>query len=183
MNALAIAADSTIHDSIEATSPAAPRWDPRDLRNAFGRFATGVTVVTAAGREGTMAGVTVNSFCSVSLDPPLVLWCLAKGAPSARTFLSASHFAIHVLGEHQAHLSTRFSRPAPNKFAGLHVTRGAGGAPLLPDVAALFECAAEQRHDAGDHWIMLGRIERYTHESHAPLVFHTGAYRRIDALT
>jgi flavin reductase (DIM6/NTAB) family NADH-FMN oxidoreductase RutF len=157
----------------------APSWDARDLRNALGRFATGVTVVTARSRDGATAGVTVNSFCSVSLEPPLVLWCLSKAAPSSRVFLDATHFAIHVLAEHQAHLSARFSRPAPDKFAGLGTKRGLGSVPLLDDVVALFECSTDQRHDAGDHYIMLGRVERYVHTARAPLVFHTGAYRRL----
>ena len=153
--------------------------DTRDLRNALGRFATGVTVVTARGPDGTAAGVTVNSFCSVSLDPPLVLWCLCKRAPSGRVFLKSTHFAIHVLAEDQAELSTRFSRPSANKFAGLVLTQGLGGAPLLEGAVARFQCRLEQRHDAGDHYIMIGRVEDYTHAAGSPLVFHTGAYRKL----
>lgn len=156
-----------------------PQLDSRELRNALGRFATGVTVVTACGREGTLAGVTVNSFCSVSLDPPLVLWCLSKKAPSCRTFLNATHFAIHILGEDQSHLSTRFSRPARDKFAGLPVTQGIGGVPLLDGAVAVFQCSAEQRHEAGDHHIMVGRVEQYVHCEGRPLVFHTGAYCKL----
>ena len=154
-------------------------WNTRDLRNALGGFATGVTVVTSRGDDGVAAGVTVNSFCSVSLEPPLVLWCLCKTAPSCRVFLDATHFAVHVLAETQAHLSTRFSKPSPDKFAGLDVSRGLGGAPVLDGVVALFECRSEQRIDAGDHYIMLGRVERYGHTGGSPLLFHTGAYRKL----
>jgi flavin reductase (DIM6/NTAB) family NADH-FMN oxidoreductase RutF len=162
-----------------ARAPASDAPDPRELRNAMGRFATGVTVVTARGRDGAAAGVTVNSFCSVSLDPPLVLWCLSKTAPCCRVLLHATHFAIHVLAENQAHLSERFSKPAADKFARLEISFGAGGVPLLDGVAALFQCRAEQRHDAGDHYIMVGRVEEYAHSARPPLVFHSGRYARI----
>ena len=163
----------------EPSPVSAAAWNTRDLRNALGGFATGVTVVTARNGDGTTAGVTVNSFCSVSLDPPLVLWCLCKSASSGRVFLDATHFAIHVLAEDQAHLSTRFSRPSHDKFAGLDVSRGLGGAPVLDGVVSLFECRCEQRIDAGDHYIMLGRVERYGHTGGPPLLFHTGAYRKL----
>lgn len=163
----------------EPAPAAAAAPGTRDLRSALGGFATGVTVVTARTGDGASAGVTVNSFCSVSLDPPLVLWCLCKTAPSARVFLAATHFAIHVLAADQGDLSARFSRPSPDKFAGLVLSRGLGGAPVLNGVVALFECRAEQRVDAGDHYIMLGRVDRYGHTGGPPLVFHTGAYRQL----
>ena len=163
----------------EPVSGATSAWNSRDLRNALGGFATGVTVVTSRGDDGSAAGVTVNSFCSVSLDPPLVLWCLCKTAPSSRVFLDATHFAVHVLAEDQAHLSMRFSKPSLDKFAGLDVSRGLGGAPVLDGVVALFECRCEQRIDAGDHYILLGRVERYGHTGGSPLLFHTGAYRKL----
>ena len=100
-------------------APASSAIDTRDLRNALGGFVTGITIVTSRAPDGRAAGVTVNSFCSVSLDPPLVLWCLSRTAPSYSVFLDASHFAIHVLAEDQAHLSARFSGQAKDKFAGL----------------------------------------------------------------
>lgn len=163
-----------------ARAPAYDALDARELRDALGRFATGVTVVTARGHDGAAAGVTVNSFCSVSLDLPLVLWCLSKTAPCCRVLLNATHFAIHVLAEDQVHLSQRFSKPSADKFAGLEVSFGLGGVPLLDDVAALFQCRAEQRHDAGDHYIMVGRVEEYAHAARLPLVFHSGTYSRLD---
>ena len=158
---------------------ATAEWcDPVALRRAFGRFATGVTVVTsrAAGRS---AGLTVNSFCSVSLEPPLVLWCLAKTAPSCRVFLNATHYAVHVLAEDQAHLSARFCQGATDKFAGIDTSDGCGDVPLLDGCVATFECLCEQRIDGGDHYIMLGRVERYRHSARPPLVFHAGGYARI----
>jgi flavin reductase (DIM6/NTAB) family NADH-FMN oxidoreductase RutF len=152
----------------------------RELRDALGCFATGVTVVTARAPDGRFAGVTANSFCSVSLNPPLILWCLARTAPSRAVFANASHFAVHVLAEDQAHLSERFCRPAKNKFSGLDFAHGLGGAPLLAGVVALFECRRERRHAAGDHVIILGHVERYRHTKRQPLVFHTGGYRGLD---
>jgi flavin reductase (DIM6/NTAB) family NADH-FMN oxidoreductase RutF len=149
--------------------------DTRELRHALGCFATGITVVTARAADGRAAGVTANSFCSVSLDPPLVLWCLSKSAPSGSVFVKATHFAIHVLAEDQADLSARFSRPSKDKFAGLQVSDGLAGTPVL-DCAAVFECRCEHRYDGGDHLIIVGRVERYRHTKRPPLLFHSGRY-------
>ena len=172
----------------QAAASAAPRsrnsgalagtglFDARALRDALGRFATGITIVTARAPKGELAGVTANSFCSVSLKPPLVLWCLAKTAPSQSVFTKATHFAIHVLAENQAALSARFSRPSKDKFAGLAVTAGLGGTPLLDGVAALFECRKVHRYEGGDHLIIVGQVERYRHAERAPLLFHSGRY-------
>jgi flavin reductase (DIM6/NTAB) family NADH-FMN oxidoreductase RutF len=123
-----------------------------------------------------VAGVTANSFCSVSLDPPLVLWCLSKSAPSGSVFVNASHFAIHVLAEDQADLSARFSRPSKDKFAGLQVSEGLAGTPLLDGAAAVFECRCEHRYEGGDHLIIVGQVERYRHTDRLPLLFHFGRY-------
>jgi len=158
------------------SSAAASGIDTRELRDALGCFATGITIVTARAADGQAAGVTANSFCSVSLDPPLVLWCLAKSAPSKPVFANATHFAIHVLAEHQAAISARFSRPSKDKFAGLQVTDGLEGTPLLEDAVAVFECRCEQRYDGGDHLIIVGRVERYRHTDRPPLLFHFGRY-------
>src|SRR5262245_40581181 len=140
---------------MDSITPAAAAIDTRDLRDALGCFATGVTVVTARGTHGEIAGVTANSFCSVSLEPPLVLWCLAKTAPSRAIFSNAGHFAVHVLAEDQCDLSLRFSRPSKDKFSGLSVGEGLGGVPLLDGVAALFECRGEHRYEGGDHLIIV----------------------------
>ena len=148
--------------------------DTREFRTALSGFPTGVTVVTARSDEGRLAGITVNSFCSVSLAPPLLLWCLSRTAPSRAVFESASHFAIHVLGAEQGRLSRRFSRASKDKFAGLDLGEGLGGAPLLGGVVALFECRRANWHDAGDHFIILGTVERYRYSRREPLVFHAG---------
>ncbi len=155
--------------------------DARDFRLALGSFATGVTVVTARAGDGRLAGLTANSFASVSLDPPLVLWSLSRRAPSLGVLLAATHFAIHVLAEDQHPLSVRFASPAADKYAGLDVSEGLGGAPLLGGVAALFECRRRATHDGGDHVIFLAEVERYTHAERAPLLFHRGRYGALRA--
>ena len=150
--------------------------DPRDLRRALAGFPTGVTVVTARAGGGQRAGVTVNSFCSVSLAPPLVLWCLSKNAPSRNVFTQASHFAIHVLAADQMHLSKRFSSPAADKFANLEFAEGLGAAPVIVGTVATFECRLTQQHDGGDHLILVGEVERYHYSARHPLLFHAGDY-------
>jgi flavin reductase (DIM6/NTAB) family NADH-FMN oxidoreductase RutF len=156
-------------------------FDSLDLRRAMGGFATGVTVVTSREPSGQRVGVTVNSFCSVSLEPPLVLWCLALNAPSLGVFSVASHFAIHVLAADQVGLSVRFSRPAADKFAGLQCGEGLGGAPLLDGAAVRFECRREHSYASGDHLILIGRIERYCYSECTPLLFHGGRMHAPDA--
>jgi len=153
------------------------RFDRRELRRALGQFATGVTVVTARADDGRRIGVTANSFTSLSLDPPLVLWCLAKGAPSLPEFLESGHFAVNVLAADQHHLSRQFSTPAPDKFAGVPVSEGPGGVPLLDGVLARFTCRHVRNHDGGDHVIFIGEVERFEEFDGEPLVFHSGFYR------
>jgi flavin reductase (DIM6/NTAB) family NADH-FMN oxidoreductase RutF len=165
--------------AVRAASPGAmpaAAIDPRELRRALAGFPTGVTVVTARGTGGELAGVTVNSFCSVSLAPPLLLWCLSKTAPSRSVFTHASHFAIHVLAADQMHLSKRFSNPAADKFAQLEFDDGLGGAPVFGGTVATFECRAAQQHDGGDHLILIGEVERYRCNERHPLLFHAGDY-------
>jgi flavin reductase (DIM6/NTAB) family NADH-FMN oxidoreductase RutF len=166
---------------VEGRSPPVEgTFDALDLRRAMGGFATGVTVVTSRAPWGQNAGITVNSFCSVSLDPPLVLWCLAKHAPSLSVFSAASHFAIHVLAADQSALSLRFSRPAADKFAGLQYGEGFGGTPLLDGAAVRMECRREHAHESGDHFIFIGRIERYCYSECTPLLFHGGRMHAAD---
>jgi flavin reductase (DIM6/NTAB) family NADH-FMN oxidoreductase RutF len=150
--------------------------DAVDFRRALGRFATGVTIVTTRGPAGRTEGVTVNSFSSVSLDPPLVLWCLQSAAPSAPSFLAADWFAINVLGADQHHLSRHFATPHPDKFAAIATTSGLGDCPLLASALARFECRAERSIEAGDHTIFLGRVVRLEHREGEPLVFSAGRF-------
>lgn len=151
-------------------------FDSRELRKALGRYATGVTVITARAPEGRRIGVTANSFTSVSLDPPLVAWCPAKSAPSLPALRQSTHFAVNVLAADQHHLSRQFATPAPDKFAGVTTTEGLGGAPLIEGALARFECRTVRWVDAGDHVICLGHVERFDTSDGEPLVFHAGAY-------
>ncbi|MGD8428859.1 MAG: flavin reductase family protein [Ectothiorhodospiraceae bacterium] len=152
--------------------------DLRALRNALGTFATGVTIVTARGGDGAPVGLTVNSFSSVSMDPPLVLWNLSRQSPSLAAFRDSSHFAVNVLAAEQADVSTRFATPANDRFAGLVWWEGRGGAPLIAGCVSHFECRRYGLHDGGDHLIVLGEVERFTRSERDPLVFVGGRYRR-----
>jgi flavin reductase (DIM6/NTAB) family NADH-FMN oxidoreductase RutF len=155
----------------------ADRLDRRDFRRALGQFATGVTVVTARTTDGRKVGVTVNSFSSVSLDPPLVLWSLSRQAPSFADFTHATHFAVNVLAANQHHLSRQFSTPLPDKFSGVEFAEGPAGVPLLSGVNAHFICRNVRQYDGGDHVIFLGEVEDYKYSDGEPLVFHSGRYR------
>jgi flavin reductase (DIM6/NTAB) family NADH-FMN oxidoreductase RutF len=140
-------------------------------------FATGVTIVTARTAEGELVGLTANSFNSVSLDPPLVLWSLAKAAASLPAFSAGSHYAINVLGADQKELARRFAAKDVDRFADVEFVEGVGGAPLLLGAAASFECFNRSRYAEGDHVIFVGEVERCTHRLGAsPLLFHGGKF-------
>lgn len=160
----------------EKRAQAAAAFDPRELRQAFGQFATGVTVVTSRSEDGHRVGMTANSFTSVSMDPPLVLWCPNKNAPSLDDFMLGTHFAINVLAADQHHLSRQFATPAEDKFADVSCRDGLAGVPVLDGAVATFECRTVSTYDAGDHVIMLGEIERFDAPGGEPLVFHSGFY-------
>lgn len=158
----------------------APAFDTRAFRNALGSFATGITVVTAIAPDGTPLGLTVSSFNSVSLEPPLVLWSLTANSLCLPAFEQASHFAVNVLAADQEDLSNRFASRADDKYTGLAWSAGLGGAPLLPGTCASFECANLARHPGGDHLIFIGQVERFNHDpAREPLVFQGGRYRRL----
>ena len=156
---------------------------PRELRDAMGRFATGVTVVTGIGADGGPVGVTVNSFNSVSLEPPLVLFSLDRAANSMAPFSDCRHFAVNVLGEHQAELSEAFAaRDGADKWTGVSWRPGRNACPLLADALAIFECTTETTHDGGDHVIFVGRVDHVAmRPSGRPLLYFRGDYARIDA--
>jgi flavin reductase (DIM6/NTAB) family NADH-FMN oxidoreductase RutF len=161
-----------------ALSTAATPADPRELRNAMGRFATGVCVVTTATADGRAAGLTVNSFSSVSLDPPLVAWCLGRHAPSMAAFAAADCFAVHVLSADQQHIAQHFARPSDNKFAAVEdqLAVGHGNVPVLTEALARFECRKFAMTDCGDHVMMIGQVERFGYSSRPPLLFHAGRF-------
>jgi flavin reductase (DIM6/NTAB) family NADH-FMN oxidoreductase RutF len=148
--------------------------DARALRHAFGAFATGVTIVTAMGRDGPV-GITANSFASVSLDPPLVLWSPAKASSRFPVFSTAERFAIHVLRRDQKAAGDGFAH-ARAAFAGLDWRRGPGGVPLIEGCLARFLCETAARHDAGDHMIIVGRVVAAATGPGEPLVFSRGRY-------
>ena len=150
--------------------------DSRPLREALGRFATGVTVITTRTQDGKLEGLTANSFAAVSLDPPLVLWSLKKSAPSLNSFQNAGFFAVNVLAADQKDLSNHFARPHKDKFSDVHATEGHGGCPVLPGCLATFECSTETTVVGGDHIIFIGRVHRATYRSGEPLIFSSGAY-------
>ena|SRR6185295_7363192 len=158
----------------EAVAPQRASHDPRDFRSALGCFPTGVCLVTTLGPDGKPAGMTINSFSSVSLDPPMVLWSLARTASSAAVFRDAEYFAINVLAAGDEELSSHFARPGEDKFAK-YAERLAGG--VLKGAVATFECHSRHRYYGGDHIIVIGVVERYGYDStRAPLVFHRGRY-------
>ncbi|HVR89842.1 MAG TPA: flavin reductase family protein [Novosphingobium sp.] len=147
-----------------------------EFRTALGAFATGVTVVTTLDDTGQPVGVTASSFNSVSLDPRLVLWSLAKKSLSRQAFCSSGHFAIHVLAETQEELSNRFARSGADKFGETLWARGALGSPLLAEYAAVFQCKTRHLYEGGDHLILVGEVVAFETRDHAPLLFHSGGY-------
>ncbi|WP_017671505.1 enoyl-CoA hydratase-related protein [Blastomonas sp. AAP53] len=149
-------------------------FDPRTYRNALGQFATGVTIVTTRDAEGRAVGVTANSFNSVSLDPPLVLWSLARSARSMAAFEQAGQFAVHILASDQDELSNRFASRAEDKFAGLDF--GDTGPPRIPGCSARLVCNTRHLYEGGDHVIMVGEVIDYESEGRPPLLFHGGTY-------
>ncbi len=154
-----------------------PNFSQTEFRTALGMFATGVTIVTALSPEGTPIGLTANSFNSVSLTPPLVLWSLARSAGSLAAFSTGSHYAINILSAGQQDLARQFAAQGADRFAGVPFTPGAGGAPLLHGAAATFECFNRSRYEEGDHVIFVGEVERCAAQAGAsPLLFHGGKF-------
>ncbi len=153
------------------------RYAEEALRTAFGHYATGVAVVTAVARDGYPAGITINSFSSVSLDPPLVLWCLSRGSASRDAFTTADHFAVNILAAGQEHLARRFAGRAAGRFAGQWWCPGPRGMPVLHDRLGVFVCRRVRQIDGGDHQIIIGHVEEYeVTEGRPPLVFYGGRY-------
>lgn len=154
-----------------------PDFSPRQFRASLGMFATGVTIVTARSTAGELVGLTANSFNSVSLDPPLVLWSLARAAGSMAAFSNGLHYAINVLAADQQALAERFAARGTDRWAGVAFTEGVNGAPLLAGAAASFECFNRSQYTEGDHVIFVGEVERCSHHADAsPLLYHGGRF-------
>jgi flavin reductase (DIM6/NTAB) family NADH-FMN oxidoreductase RutF len=146
-------------------------------RRALGQFATGVTVVSGVGELGEDIGLTINSFTSVSLDPPLVLWSLRRGSYYHAAFVRCEYFAVSVLSEHQEKVCRRFAGTSANRFSGIELSRGIGGVPIIGGAVAVFECRRETVYSGGDHTIFMGRVQRFAYHSEAsPLIFCKGTY-------
>jgi len=153
--------------------------DLREFRGALGAFATGVTIVTTRDKDGHDVGLTANSFNSVSLEPPMVLWSLGKTALSLKAFADAKYFAVHILSIDQDALSSRFAKSGGDKFVGLAVGRGHGEAPLLDGCSARFQCRTAFQYDGGDHVIFVGEVVAFDHSGRPPLIFHGGRYGAV----
>ncbi|WP_309626538.1 flavin reductase family protein [Methylibium sp.] len=154
-----------------------PSFTALDFRSALGMFATGVTIVTARTPQGERVGLTANSFNSVSLAPPLVLWSLGRSAGTLPAFARGSHYAINILSAAQHELAERFASKTDDRFAGVAWREGASGAPLLDGAAAVFECFNRSQYEEGDHVIFVGEVERCSVTAGAsPLIFHGGRY-------
>lgn len=172
-----------VPDDRPSSDPGSPRADPPlpftalELRAALGQFATGVTIITTREAGGRPVGLTANSFNSVSLEPPLILWSLARRSSSLAAFIAGSHFSVNVLTAEQRPLAERFASKAADRFDGVPWRAGEGGAPVLDGVAAVFECRHHSHHEAGDHIIFIGQVERCERRlGAAPLVFHGGRF-------
>ena len=154
----------------------APPFDPKEFRRALGMFATGVTIVTTTAADGTPIGITANSFNSVSLDPPMVLWSLANNARSLPAFSASEYWNVHILSNEQEALSNRFARAGEDKFSGLEMDTQPSGAPLLPGCSARFQCKSAFKYEGGDHTIFVGEVVQYDSCALPPLLYVTGGY-------
>jgi flavin reductase (DIM6/NTAB) family NADH-FMN oxidoreductase RutF len=157
-------------------------FNHRAFRDALGHFPTGVTIVTTRNAEGHGVGITANSFNSVSLDPPLVLWSLAKASPNLDAFLACTHYAVNILAADQATLSRRFGETHPDRFSGVAWKPGLGGAPLIQGCSAHFECRNRTRHEGGDHLIFVGAVERFARFDRPSLLFSRSRYHVVGGM-
>ncbi len=155
--------------------------DPLSFRQCLGKFATGVTVVTCIDAKGQPCGITANSFSSVSLDPPLVLWNIAKVSNSLDAYLQAEHFAVNVLTDSQRDVSSHFAKSDHTLFDKIQHGVSAHGAPLLADTIAQFECRTRNVHECGDHFIIVGEVLDFRSADAAPLLFFGGQYSELES--
>ena len=162
--------------------PCSTKFDARELRKVFGCFATGVAVVTTIDQQSQPRGLTVNSFTSVSLEPPLVLICVRKTAPMCEVFLNSDAFAINILARHQQSLSAQFCTPLADKFAGVNWSASLTGSPVISDVLAHLDCKRYGFIEAGDHLVLLGQVVDFASRGTEPLIFNQGAYAALAKL-
>ena len=155
--------------------------DSKRFRSALGHFATGVTVITTLDERGDPVGITANSFNSVSLDPPMVLWSIAKQSNRRSAFENSEHFAVNLLAKDQVAVSRSFARGGKAQFADIRWRSGVGSSPLLPGCAARFQCRKVYQYDGGDHVIIVGAVEEFDDTNREALVFHRGQYAVVDS--
>ena len=161
----------------------APCFSQREFRASLAMFATGVTIITARTPSGELVGLTANSFNSVSMSPPLVLWSLSQAASSMAALSKGSHYAINILASDQKALAERFASKCDDRWEGVAFTDGVAGAPLLSGAVASFECFNRSRYEEGDHVSFVGEVERCCHrEGAAPLLYHGGKFYTEHAL-
>jgi 3-hydroxy-9,10-secoandrosta-1,3,5(10)-triene-9,17-dione monooxygenase reductase component len=157
-----------------------PMDEMKKFRRCLGKFATGVTVVTCAGEDGRPYGITANSFSSVSLEPRLILWNIAKVSNSLQAFVDAGYFAINILASGQQDLSSHFAKSDHTLFDEVEIDRSERNVPLIPGAMACFECRTHQIHDCGDHYIVIGEVQRFDSNDADPLLFFAGNYAEMD---
>ncbi|MVW77667.1 flavin reductase family protein [Bordetella sp. 02P26C-1] len=151
-------------------------FDSKEFRRVLGAFTTGVTIMTTVDEDGNQYGVTANSFSSVSLDPPLILWSQARTSSSYAAFKNCERFVVNILADHQIPISNQFARSGGNKFHGVMVNEGLGGVPIIEDCSAYLECVKVAVHPGGDHDIYIGQVERMYRSENRPLAFGEGRY-------
>lgn len=167
--------------SISAGNDYDPEIDERAFRDVLGCFATGVTVITTLDGGGAPVGLVVNSFSSVSLDPPLILWSISLNAPSLVCFREHRGFAVNIMGADAKEETLNFARPSENKFAGVDWRPGFAGVPLLGSALATIECCTTHRMPGGDHEVHFGRVKGFAMQDGDPLLFHRGRFAEIGA--
>ena len=167
----------------QADEPAGKALDPVGLRAVLGRFATGVAVMTGRDAGDLPVGITVNSFTSLSLDPPFILWCVAVGTHSGERFQPAEPFVVNILNSGQTDVAKRFADAGNDKFAGLSFSLNEERVPVLHDCGARLECVVEARYPGGDHAIIVGRVLRYQQAAADPLVFYGGKFRSLRGIS
>jgi len=160
----------------------APVATERAFRDALGCYATGVAVLTSLSPEGLPFGLTINSFSSLSLDPPLILWSLRKQSPLAGSFAEGQAFTVNVLSADQPAMARQFATPRDDRFEGVAWCTGPGGTPHLEGVAAAFDCRVWARHSAGDHELLIGHVDHFVATPAAPLLYVRGAFRHLSTV-
>ena len=154
-------------------------FDPIELRKVFSQFATGVAIVTTCGDEGAPVGLTINSFSSLSLEPPQIMWSLSRSAPSIGAFKRHSSFAVNIMGSKSKDIVLNFARPSNNKFKFIKWHNGLERVPLLDEATAYIECETIEIINGGDHEVFVGRVKNFKYTASRPIIFHSGQFHEL----